>query len=79
MDVVGHTSKTGTEAANDSLSMKRALFIKQRLATESPDLARRTTAQGMGSRQTIVGSGTDDVVDAPDRRVEFTIVDCAAR
>ncbi len=79
MDVVGHTSKTGTEAANDTLSMKRALFIKQRLATESPDLARRTTAQGMGSRQTIVGSGTDDVVDAPDRRVEFTIVDCAAR
>jgi tetratricopeptide (TPR) repeat protein len=79
MDVVGHTSKTGTEAANDTLSMKRALFIKQRLSAESPDLARRTTAQGMGSRQTIVGSGTDDVVDAPDRRVEFTIVDCAAR
>ena len=76
MIVVGHTSETGTEAVNDALSLKRALFIRQRLGAESPEFASRMKAQGMGSRQNIVGSGTDDVVDALDRRVEFAIVDC---
>lgn len=33
---------------------------------------------GTGSRHNLVGSGPDDVVDAPDRRVDFTIVDCDA-
>jgi hypothetical protein len=30
----------------------------------------------MGFRQNIVGSGTDDAVDALDRRVEFKITPC---
>ena len=77
MDIVGHTSATGSEAANDPLSLRRANFIKQRLNAESPEVARRTRTLGMGARQNIVGTGSDDVVDAPDRRVEFTIVDCA--
>ena len=77
MDIVGHTSATGSEAANDSLSLRRAAYIKQRLNAESPEVARRTRTQGMGARQNIVGTGTDDVVDAPDRRVEFAIVECA--
>lgn len=76
MDIVGHTSKTGTEDANDTLSLKRAAFIKQRLGADSAEMVKRTRAVGMGSKQNIVGSGTDDVVDAPDRRVEFSIVEC---
>ncbi|VWX63483.1 Flagellar motor protein MotB [Burkholderiales bacterium 8X] len=76
MDVVGHTSATGTEAINDALSLKRARFIRQRMSVESADFANRARPVGMGSRQNIVGSGTDDVVDAPDRRVEFAIVNC---
>jgi outer membrane protein OmpA-like peptidoglycan-associated protein len=76
MDIVGHTSKTGPDAINDSLSLKRAIYIKKRLSAESPEIANRTRTQGMGSRHTIVGTGTDDVVDAPDRRVEFEMVDC---
>ena len=39
-------------------------------------LATRTRASGMGWRENIVGTGTDDVSDALDRRVEFKIVDC---
>ena len=39
-------------------------------------LGGRTKPSGMGSRETIVGSGSDDVVDALDRRVEFKIVEC---
>ena len=38
---------------------------------------RRTRAEGMGFRQNIVGSGTDDGFDVLDRRVEFRIVPCA--
>jgi len=37
----------------------------------------RTKPSGMGFRENIVGSGTDNVVDALDRRVEFKIVPCA--
>jgi len=76
MDVVGHTSRTGPEPYNDRLSLNRASYIKQRLEAESRDLALRTRPQGMGFRQNIVGTGTDDVRDALDRRVEFKIVAC---
>jgi outer membrane protein OmpA-like peptidoglycan-associated protein/uncharacterized lipoprotein YmbA len=77
MDIVGHTSKTGPESVNDALALKRALYIKQRLTSESAEVGGRTRPQGMGSRQNLVGSGSDDVVDALDRRVEFAIQECA--
>ena len=51
--------------------------MRQRLAVEAPELAGRTRAEGMGFRQNIVGSGTDDGFDVLDRRVEFKIVPCA--
>jgi len=76
MNVVGHTSKTGSEQANDTLSLQRANFIKQRLSTESALLGGKTKTVGMGFRQNIVGSGTDNAVDALDRRVEFKIIPC---
>ena len=76
IDIVGHTSKTGSEPFNDALSLKRAGYIRQRLGTEAVELSSRTKSQGMGFRQNIVGSGTDDAVDALDRRVEFKIVPC---
>ncbi|MEJ8820596.1 OmpA family protein [Variovorax humicola] len=78
MNIVGHTSKTGSEQMNDALSLKRAIYIKQRLSAESPEVGSRTRPQGMGFKENIVGSGTDDLVDAPDRRVEFKIRDCRA-
>ena len=76
MSIVGHTSHTGSEAANDALSLQRAGFIRQRLIAEAAVLGPRTKPSGMGFRQNIVGSGTDNVVDALDRRVEFKIVPC---
>ncbi|WP_179106992.1 OmpA family protein [Variovorax sp. KK3] len=77
MEVVGHTSRTGSAAYNDTLSMQRARFIRQRLLGESTALGERTSVSGRGFRENIIGSGTDDAVDALDRRVEFRIVDCA--
>ncbi|MBU1360800.1 MAG: OmpA family protein [Gammaproteobacteria bacterium] len=76
VDIVGHASHTGTEAYNDNLSLQRARFIRQKLIAQAPALAKRSTPSGMGFRENIVGSGTDDVVDALDRRVEFKIVEC---
>ena len=76
MNIVGHTSHTGSEPVNDALSLQRANFIRQRLTAEAPSLAAKTKTSGMGFRQNIVGSGTDNAVDALDRRVEFKIVPC---
>ncbi|VTU40902.1 putative outer membrane lipoprotein [Variovorax sp. PBS-H4] len=76
MDIVGHTSRTGSVAFNDILSAQRARYIRQRLIDEASVLGERTKPSGMGFRENIIGSGTDDAVDALDRRVEFKIVDC---
>jgi outer membrane protein OmpA-like peptidoglycan-associated protein len=76
MNVVGHTSLTGSQAYNDRLSLQRAVYIKKRLDTEAPELASRTKAAGKGFRENLVGTGTDDARDALDRRVEFKIIEC---
>jgi outer membrane protein OmpA-like peptidoglycan-associated protein len=77
MAIVGHTSRSGPAPVNDALSLKRAAYVRQRLALEVPELAARTRAEGMGFRQNIVGSGTDNAFDVLDRRVEFKIVPCS--
>ncbi|HEX7441668.1 MAG TPA: OmpA family protein [Caldimonas sp.] len=76
MNIVGHTSRTGSEQANDALSLQRATFIRQRLSAEAAPLGARTKVSGMGFRENIVGSGSDNAVDALDRRVEFKIIPC---
>ena len=76
MEVVGHTSRSGSEELNDALSLRRAAYVKQRLASEATELGGKTKAVGKGFRENIVGSGSDNTVDALDRRVEFKIVSC---
>ncbi len=77
LKVVGHTSKTGSPAANDALSECRAAVIKQALERQNRKLAPRLSSDGVGSRENLVGLGTDDLRDALDRRVEFRTVDCS--
>jgi outer membrane protein OmpA-like peptidoglycan-associated protein len=74
--VVGHASRTGSEQFNDRLSQQRATYIKGRLEAEAPELASRIGATGMGFRENLVGTGTDDARDALDRRVEFKLTGC---
>jgi len=76
MNIVGHTSRTGSEQANEQLSLQRATAIRQKLEAESGELGPRIKAAGKGFRENIVGSGTDDARDVLDRRVEFKIVGC---
>lgn len=74
--VVGHTSKTGDPALNDALSLRRAQTVARALERQNKDLKRVLSTDGAGSREPIIGSGTDDLRDALDRRVEFKVAGC---
>ncbi len=76
LNIVGHTSPTGPEPLNERLSVLRAENVKNRLEREAPQLKGRVIASGVGSREKLVGIGTDDLRDALDRRVEFRPVPC---
>jgi outer membrane protein OmpA-like peptidoglycan-associated protein len=69
--VAGHASVTGSAAANDRLSLARARRVQGMMVAEEPVLRGRSEAVGRGSREPIIGLGTDDLRDALDRRVEF--------
>ena len=73
--VVGHTSRTGSASANERLSRQRAETMQRMLERSNRALGTRLTAAGVGSREALVGLGTDDQRDALDRRVEFRVVD----
>jgi outer membrane protein OmpA-like peptidoglycan-associated protein len=74
--IVGHTSRTGSARFNETLSRQRAEAVQKMLETNNRALGTRLTSAGVGSREALVGLGTDDQRDALDRRVEFRVVDC---
>ena len=74
--VVGHTSRTGSASVNERLSRQRAEAVQRMLEQRNRSLGTRLTAAGVGSREALVGLGTDDQRDALDRRVEFRVIDC---
>jgi outer membrane protein OmpA-like peptidoglycan-associated protein len=76
MLVTGHTSKTGPEHVNERLSLQRATVIQRRLEAGAVDTVGRLQSIGMGSRENLIGSGSDDLRDALDRRVEFKVRPC---
>ncbi|HSV55156.1 MAG TPA: OmpA family protein [Burkholderiaceae bacterium] len=69
--VAGHASRGGAERMNETVSLQRAEYVRQRMVTLNKDLAKRVVSQGMGSKQVMVGTGRDDASDALDRRIEF--------
>ena len=76
MTIIGHSSNTGSEAANDRLSLARAASIQRRLEVAAPEMAGRLQSSGLGFRENLIGTGTDDARDALDRRVEFRVRGC---
>lgn len=74
--IVGHTSRTGSASVNERLSRQRAEAVQKMLEHTNRSLSTRLTAAGVGSKEALVGLGTDDQRDALDRRVEFRVVDC---
>ncbi len=75
--VVGHSSRTGSAAYNEQLSLARARQLRYLLRNEYPAILSRSRALGKGFNENIVGLGTDDARDAIDRRVELVLVDCS--
>jgi hypothetical protein len=77
MEISGHTSHTGEEGFNQRLSLARSQRVIELMRANQPTLAPRLNGTGKGWSENIVGSGTDDALDAIDRRVEFKIAPCA--
>ena len=75
LEIVGHSSPTGPEPINIRLSNLRAEYVKDRIQTLSPAMAKRMIANGVGSKEPLVGTGKDNASDALDRRVEFKPID----
>ena len=73
LEVVGHTSATGSAILNDRLSELRAQRVKNMLDADAPQIRGKTSAHGVGSSELMVGTGKDDESDALDRRVEFKL------
>jgi outer membrane protein OmpA-like peptidoglycan-associated protein len=76
LTIIGHTSHTGAEPFNERLSLQRAVAIQRRIEAQAPETTGRLVSVGMGFRENLVGSGTDDLRDALDRRVEFKVRSC---
>ncbi|MDK9708869.1 MAG: OmpA family protein [Desulforhopalus sp.] len=78
VEISGHASHSGSADYNKKLSDKRAHKIQKRLLDVSSAIAKKTSAVGRGFEENIVGTGTDDIRDAIDRRVVFRVLDCGA-
>ena len=76
MEINGHASKSGSAEFNEKLSLQRAQWIKEQMAGVVPALSKKLTAHGKGFREAIVGSGSDNALDAIDRRVDFVLTPC---
>jgi outer membrane protein OmpA-like peptidoglycan-associated protein len=76
LQVVGHSGRTPRETQNRQLALQRANVVRQILLRHVPALAPRLTTLGVGDAFPLVGTGTNDLRDAADRRVDFRVVDC---
>jgi outer membrane protein OmpA-like peptidoglycan-associated protein len=74
LQVTGNSSPSGSAAINDQLSQLRAEYVMQRLQADEPSLRGHIIATGVGAQNNLIGTGTDDVTDALDRRVEFKVL-----
>ncbi|OGS97935.1 MAG: hypothetical protein A3F73_05330 [Gallionellales bacterium RIFCSPLOWO2_12_FULL_59_22] len=78
LNIVGHSSRTGNEAYNESLSLQRAQTVRNLMQKDFPDIAAHSKATGRGWKENIAGLGSDDIRDAIDRRVEFRVIPCSS-
>lgn len=76
LEVSGHSRRSSSAQLDERLSLQRAEFVRQKMLALTPALAKRSTAVGHGSRQVLVGIGSDDDADALDQRIEFRKISC---
>ena len=71
VQVVGHTDSQGDDAANQSLSERRAQQVRASLVAAGLERS-RVTAQGMGKRQPVADNASASG-RARNRRVEIVV------
>lgn len=76
LNVNGHASASGSDDYNERLSLSRANRIVVRMGQAVPFTKGVLVAQGKGTLEMIVGTGTNDASDSIDRRVEFVVRAC---
>ncbi len=76
VEIIGHASRSGSANYNIKLSQRRAEAIMNKFQKTYPGISKKISALGKGFGENIIGTGTDDMRDAIDRRVEFKIIRC---
>ena len=76
IEVGGHLARSASDPLSERLSLQRAEFIRQRLSAIQPEFGKRSSAQGYGFKQNLVGTGHGDLSDSLDERIEFRRVGC---
>jgi outer membrane protein OmpA-like peptidoglycan-associated protein len=74
--IIGHSSRTGGLSYNRRLSLQRAKRVQELMKIGFPDIEQKSKVIGKGFEENLLGLGTDNMFDAIDRRVEFSVVDC---
>jgi len=74
LQVTGNSSPSGSVALNEQLSVLRAEYVQGRLEADAPGLHGHVIATGAGAKNNLVGTGSDDLSDALDRRVDFKVI-----
>ena len=74
LQVTGNSSASGSAALNEQLSVLRAEYVQGRLEADAPGLHGHVIATGAGAKNNLVGTGSDDMSDALDRRVDFKVI-----
>jgi len=68
LEIVGHISRSGSEQVNHRLSLARATAVRERIERDAPGASKKWKVTGVGYRENIIGTGSDDERDAIDRR-----------
>jgi outer membrane protein OmpA-like peptidoglycan-associated protein len=76
IEVGGHMARSASEPLSERLSLQRAEFVRQKLAAIQPTLGKRSSAQGYGFKQNLIGTGQGNESDDLDERIEFRRIGC---
>lgn len=80
LDVIGHTDRIGTDAANIALSQRRADAVRNQLLSSGRLKPDQIRTRGVGSRDPVVycdQQNRNQLIEclAPNRRVEIKVTD----
>ncbi len=72
VNIIGHTSRTGSAEYNRALSLRRAIKIQELMEQQVSGITQRTRTEGRGFDES-----TSPHEDPLDRRVEFKVTQCS--